>query len=144
MEKSLAFFDSNVLIAASIPGHIHHQHSSARLATLQHGGGACAAHSLAEVYNTLTNDRKGYSVPPADAARILQHASKTYTFVALTAKETLQAIENIALQGLRGSIIYDALLLACARKIDAKAIYTNNIRHFRLIAPDLASRILLP
>lgn len=144
MAKTLAFFDSNVLIAASIPGHIHHNAANARLALLQRGGGACASHSLAEAYNTLTGHPKGYGVPPVDAARILQQASKVYTLVALTPKETLRALEDAAQRGLTGGIVYDALLLACARKVGAGVIFTSNYKHFRQIAPDLAARIREP
>jgi predicted nucleic acid-binding protein len=45
---------------------------------------------------------------------------------------------------LSGGIIYDALLIACARKIDAERIYTWNVRHFQMVAPDLAERIVEP
>jgi predicted nucleic acid-binding protein len=41
-------------------------------------------------------------------------------------------------------MIYDALLLACARKANADRIYTWNLRHFRALAPDLAERIVAP
>jgi predicted nucleic acid-binding protein len=45
---------------------------------------------------------------------------------------------------LTGGIIYDCLLLACARKAQAERICTWNVRHFRSIAPDLAERIVTP
>jgi hypothetical protein len=35
-------------------------------------------------------------------------------------------------------------LLACARKIQAERIYTWNARHFQMVAPDLAGRIMTP
>jgi predicted nucleic acid-binding protein len=143
MDKRLEFFDSNVLVAASLSEHVHHRAASSRLAHFLQGGGACAAHTLAETYNTLTRS-SGYRVPPADASRIIHYASKTYTIVTLSARETLNAIEHAAMRGFAGPIIYDALLLACARKIDARYIYTSNVRHFRQIAPDLASRIVEP
>jgi predicted nucleic acid-binding protein len=46
--------------------------------------------------------------------------------------------------GLPGGQVYDALLLACARKSGADAIYTWNLKHFRQLAPDLAKRIRTP
>jgi predicted nucleic acid-binding protein len=144
MARKVGFFDSNILIAASIPGHVHHAESFARLQLLKDGSGACAAHTLAEVYNTLTRYPKGYGIPPSDAAAIIAHTTKTYKLVSLTSAEMSRTIEDSAQRGLRGSLIYDALLIACARKIDANAIYTSNVRHFRQIAPDLASRIVLP
>jgi len=45
---------------------------------------------------------------------------------------------------LPGGTISDALLLTCARKVDAERIYTWNVRHLKLVAPDLAGRILTP
>jgi predicted nucleic acid-binding protein len=41
-------------------------------------------------------------------------------------------------------MIFDALLLACARKSHAERIYTWNEKHFRMVAPDLADRITNP
>jgi predicted nucleic acid-binding protein len=139
----LNFFDTNVLVAASIPDHPHHAACLARLAKLAARGGACAAHSLAEAYTTFTHASR-YGMPPADALRIVDEASKTFTVISLTAKEYLHAIEAAALVGPKGPIVYDAVLLACARKIAAKIIYTNNVSHFRKVAPDLASRIVEP
>jgi predicted nucleic acid-binding protein len=144
MAKTISFFDSNILIAASVLSHVHHNESLARLALLQDGSGACSAHTLAEVYNILTKHPKGYGIPPADAVAIIGHATKTYKLVSLTATETSRTIEDAGRRGLRGSLIYDALLIACARKIGADVIYTSNVRHFRQIAPDLSSRIILP
>jgi len=144
MAKAVEFFDSNVLIAASIPDHVHHRGSMRLLSRLQNGGGACAAHTLAEAYNTLTKYPKGYGISPADAVLMINHAARTYRLVSLTSSETTRAIEDTAQRGLSGSLIYDALILTCARKINADLIYTSNAGHFRKIAPDLASRITEP
>jgi predicted nucleic acid-binding protein len=138
------FFDTNVLIAASIPDHPHHEACNSRLDGLRKSGGACAAHSMAEAYSTLTNFPKGYGVPPETAFQIIEEASTTFTLVTLTAKESMRALETAAEHGLVGSIIYDALLMSCARKVEAKWIFTNNHKHFRRVAPDLASRIVEP
>jgi predicted nucleic acid-binding protein len=75
---------------------------------------------------------------------MIEQASKTFKIVSLTPAEYVRTIETAALLGLSGPIIYDALLMACARKIDARKIYTQNVKHFRQVAPDLASRIVEP
>lgn len=75
----------------------------------------CGAHSLAELYSSLT----------------------------LTAREILRH-RRAADAGLSGGIIYDALLLACARKSGAGVIYTFNIKHVSRVAPDLADRMQTP
>jgi predicted nucleic acid-binding protein len=143
MSEEFDLFDTNVLVAASIPEHIHHVASNARLGQLVHGGGACSAHSLAEAYTTLTRPNR-YGFSPIDAARIIEQTNKTFKIISLTPAEYVRTIEATALLGLPGAIIYDALLMACARKIDAKRIYTHNVKHFRQVAPDLASRIVEP
>ena len=83
-------------------------------------------------------------MPPSDAATLVAHTSKRLTVVSLTPTEYLAAIQGLATLGHSGAMIYDALLLACARKAKANRIYTLNQKHFRLVAPDLASRIHEP
>jgi predicted nucleic acid-binding protein len=144
MAKELEFFDSNVLIAASIPAHVHHAQSIGRVIAVRKGAGLCGAHSLAEVYANLTNRPKGYGVPPTDASRIVDQFTRLFAVVALTPKESRRTIQDAAQLGIIGPLIYDALLLACARKANATRIYTLNPRHFRAAAPDLASRIVEP
>jgi hypothetical protein len=39
---------------------------------------------------------------------------------------------------------HDALLLACARMVQAEWIYTWNVKHFQMVAPDPAERIVTP
>ncbi len=83
-------------------------------------------------------------MPPADAARVVAHTAKRLKAIALTATEYVEAIDGLARLGHSGGMIYDALILGCARKAKARRIYTLNPRHFRLIAPDLAQKILEP
>jgi predicted nucleic acid-binding protein len=138
------FLDTNVLIAASIDGHPHHEACSRRLAHSLHTGAACAAHSMAECYSNLTRTGRGYGVPPLAAHEMVVDFSRSLSLIALTSQETMKTIQRAAEQGLAGPLLYDALLLACARKIDAKTIYTNDLDDFRRIAPDLADRIREP
>ena len=143
MTGDLEFFDTNVLVAATVQEHIHHDACNRRIARIARTGGACAMHSLAEAYTTLTRATR-YAMPPSDALRVIEYASKTFKIVSLTSTEYIRTLESAALMGLAGPIVYDALLIACARKIGAKAIYTNNIKHFRQVGPDVASRIHEP
>ena len=46
--------------------------------------------------------------------------------------------------GVRGGAIYDALILACARKATATQIWTLNARHFLLFAPELSGVVCEP
>jgi predicted nucleic acid-binding protein len=69
-----------------------------------------------------------------------QHAK----VIALDSDEYFEAIDGMSRRGLSGVVIYDALILACARKARAERIYTWNLRHFRMVAPDLAAKIVTP
>jgi predicted nucleic acid-binding protein len=138
------FIDTSVLIAAhdaSRPGH----ESSLRLVSEANPVAfACAAHSLAEFYSVLSRLPGGWKQRPELAGALVEELAPRFTMVALTAQEYLSAIETAAHLRIAGVTIYDALPLKCARKVNAERIYTWNLRHFQLIAPDLAERIVTP
>jgi len=48
------FFDTSVLVPVFYGDHVHHQASLARFIQFDKVTGCCGAHSLAEVYSTLT------------------------------------------------------------------------------------------
>jgi len=81
---------------------------------------------------------------PLDAAKVVGHTAQRFKTISLTASEYIEAVEGLARLGHGGGMIYDALILACARKSKATRIYTLNQRHFKMIAPDLAARIVEP
>jgi len=81
---------------------------------------------------------------PVDAANVVAHTAQRFKTISLTESEYVQVVEGLARLGHSGGMIYDALILACARKSKATRIYTLNPRHFRLVAPDLAARIVEP
>jgi predicted nucleic acid-binding protein len=72
--------------------------------------------------------------------RMQQHT----TMITLDAVEYFETIDAMSRRGMSGAVIYDALILACARKVRAERIYTWNLRHFRAVAPDLAAKIVTP
>jgi predicted nucleic acid-binding protein len=86
----------------------------------------------------------GLRLTPRDAVLAVETFLKQLTPVTLTAEEYVETLRRTANLGLSGGIIYDALHMASARKIHADQIYTWNVRHFKLVAPDLAGRILTP
>lgn len=71
-------------------------------------------------------------------------ARSRLTPVALDEKEYFQTIKNCADRGLTSGRVYDALLLGCAAKCSAQTILTWNLKHFQLIAPELAGWIRTP
>jgi predicted nucleic acid-binding protein len=105
---------------------------------------SCAAHSLAEFYASLTGMNPPNRLRPEQAALLVDQFRTMLACITLTADEVTQAIHRTAAFKLPGGIIYDALHLACARKIQAERIYTWNVKHFQMVAPDLAERIVTP
>lgn len=137
------FFDTNVLVAASVPNHPHHASSLARINDLRSTACACAAHAMAETYNTLTR-LNTYAFPAVAAFTIVEQVSQHFTLVTLTSDETLETLRLAAKCDILGPRIFDALLIACARKANSTNIYTHNVRHLQHIAPDLADHIQNP
>jgi predicted nucleic acid-binding protein len=140
----IAFLDTSVLIAASDAGDNRHAPSFALLAAATKETTACGAHTLAEVYAVLSRLPGGRRLRPELAGKFVEQILDSVAVIQLTVEEYGATIRNAAQLSLGGGIVFDALLLACARKVKAERIYTWNVRHFRMVAPDLAERIVTP
>lgn len=138
------FFDTTVLVAASDAADPRHPQSRALLSTASPSTSACGAHTLAEVYAVLSRYPGGKKVRPQFAGVIVEQIAARLTVVPLGADEYAAIVRSVARMGLAGGIVFDAVLLACARKVDAQRIYTWNEKHFHLVAPDLSDRITTP
>ncbi|MGH9600073.1 MAG: type II toxin-antitoxin system VapC family toxin [Terracidiphilus sp.] len=140
----MIFLDTSVLIAIAQVSHERHAPSRALWNHCTPGRAAISAHTLAETYNVLTAMPPALRISPRDAVLALETFLKRLTAIELTAAEYIEALRQMANLGHSGGIVYDALHLACARKIQAETIYTWNAHHFRLVAPDLAQYIETP
>lgn len=99
---------------------------------------------MAEVYATMTALPLTPAIPPEQALLFLEEIRDRLTTVTLDSNEYFQAMRTSADRGLLSGQVYDALLLHCAAKSKARAIYTWNLRHFHTIAPELGDRIRTP
>jgi predicted nucleic acid-binding protein len=138
------FFDTSVLIGAFWRGHPHHDASLKLVSAANKRKSACAVHTLAEVYATMTALPVKDVIPPDQALLFVQEVRDRVTIVTLTENEYYDTIEQAAALGFTSGRIYDALLLRCAAKMKAEVIYTWNLKHFRAISPALADRIRTP
>jgi predicted nucleic acid-binding protein len=143
-EQVRVFLDTSVLIAANDFDHENHAESRPLLAAATPENSACGAHSLAETYANLSIMKGGRQQRPETALRLVEQIAGRVMVVALDPEEYLTAIRDAAKLRIAGGTIYDALLLKCARKVNADRIYTWNVRHFQLVAPDLTERIVTP
>jgi predicted nucleic acid-binding protein len=142
------FCDTNVLVAAFLQSHPHHNAARPVLERVKAGQdqGWVAAHSLAEAYAVLTRLPGGNQVASAVAWQLIsENVLKNFTVVSLTSKEYSATLEKAGADGVEGGKTYDALILAAAAKSGAERIYTTNTRHFQSLADDrLRARITAP
>ena len=139
------FFDSSVLVAAFYGAHVHHGASLAAIQTATKKTAFCAAHTLAEVYSVMTRLPVRPRISPDQGLLFIESIRERFTIVALSDREYYEVIAAAAGQGIGGGRIYDALILRCAEKSKADAIFTWNLTDFRqLAAPELSSRIRTP
>jgi predicted nucleic acid-binding protein len=137
------FLDTSVMIAAFLEGDLRHAECRALLLPLRPETAACGSHSLSEFYSVITRLPIPLRLLPEQAWLLLEEVHQRVTPVMLTPSEHFEELKRIAHTGIRGGQVYDALLLACARKHDSDRIYTLD-SHFRTLAPDLADRIVTP
>ena len=83
-------------------------------------------------------------IPPEQVMLFVNELRERLALISLDEAEYLTAIQGCVDRSFAGGRVYDALLLGCAGKSKAQTIYTWNLKHFQLIAPELASRIRTP
>jgi predicted nucleic acid-binding protein len=140
----MIFLDTSVLVAVAQVQHEHHRASRDLWRHCSKETTAASAHTLAELYSTLTAMPPALRIDPQGALVAIETFLRRLTPVALTVEEYLETLRRTADNGRSGGVVYDALHLAAARKVRAETIYTWNLRHFRALAPELAERIVAP
>jgi predicted nucleic acid-binding protein len=141
------FCDTSVLVASCVRQHPHFAPARAMLEAVASGqhSGAISAHSLAELYSALTSLPVLPRILPAEAERLIQtNVRAHFRLIPVTSAMYVAAIDICVRHSLGGGKVYDALLLACARKAACDRIYTFNLGDFRRLAPDMADRITAP
>jgi len=139
-----SFFDTSVLVPVFVPGHEHHERSLSTFTATDPKSGCCAAHSLAEVYATLTRMPGKYRAAPEQALMCLETVQERLNVIALGVAEYVVAIHEAAGIGVVGGALYDALLGACAIKAKAEVLYTWNVRDFQRLGKDVSCRVRTP
>jgi predicted nucleic acid-binding protein len=139
-----AFFDTSVLIPVFLEDHEHHQRSWSAFVERDKRSSFCAAHSLAEVYATMTRLPGRHRLNGDQVLLCLDNIRERLTLIALTGDEYHSAIKDAASAGVVGGTIYDALIARCALKAKAETVYTWNRRHFEQFGSKIAERLRAP
>jgi predicted nucleic acid-binding protein len=138
------FFDSSVLVPLFYRDHVNHGPSQGLFIQFNRSTGCCGAHSLAEVYATLTRMPGKRRIAGEQAMLFIGNIRERLSIIALDAEEYAEALTASAARGIIGGTIYDAMLAHCALKSKAQAIYTWNTRHYALCGQEVASRVRTP
>jgi predicted nucleic acid-binding protein len=139
-----AFFDTSVLVPVFYGDHIHHEASLELFIQFDKSTGACGAHSLAEVYSTLTRMPGKHRISAEQAMLFVGSIRERLSLVALDGEEYVDALQASAALGIVGGGIYDALLAHCAIKANAETIYSWNSRHYGQCGPAVTGRLRTP
>ncbi|HUY14771.1 MAG TPA: PIN domain-containing protein [Terriglobia bacterium] len=139
-----SFFDTSALIPIFMEDHEHHEASLKAFLKTAKKEGSCGAHSLAEVYATVTRLPGKLRLSGDQVLLFLENIRERLAIIALDAEEYYSAIEEAAAAGIAGGTVYDALLARCALKAKAEIIYTWNVKHFRQFGPEVTRRIKTP
>ena len=139
-----AFFDTSALVPVFYGDHIHHRASLERFVQFDKSSACCAAHSLVEVYSTITRMPGKHRVSGEQAMLFIQSIRERLLVVTLGGNEYADALAAAAALGIVGGGIYDAMLAHCAIKAKAETIYSWNIRHYALCGPDIVQRLRTP
>lgn len=138
------FFDTSVLVAAFWGDHPNHVASLEVFSAASKESAFCATHSLAELYSVTTRLPVRPGISPEMAMMFVEEVRKRLSVVGLDEGDYYATLQNVYQRGIVGGRIYDALLLQCARKVQATTIYTWNMGDFQRLAPDLAQLICTP
>lgn len=138
------FFDTSVLVSAVLVQNVDHDRSLAVYLSANQKHSFCAAHSLAEVYSTLTRMPANQRMQCDQALSVIEDITKRFRTMALDSAEYYSVIADAVAQGIAGGTIYDALIARCALKAKAEIIYTWNVDHFRRCGTEIAKRVRTP
>lgn len=139
-----ALFDTSVLVPVFLEDHEHHERSLQAFLGADRRRDCCAAHSLAEVYSTMTRLPGRHRLSGEQVLLFLENIRERLALIAITGEEYHAAIKEAAEAGVVGGTIYDGLIARCALKAKADAIYTWNTRHFEQFGAAVVKRLKTP
>lgn len=142
-----ALFDSNVLVSALVETHPFHIKAIKWLTRVKDKeiSGVISAHTLAEVYSTLTNLPIYPKISPNLAHNLInQNILPIFEFIELKVEDYMTVI-NIASQiQITGGTIYDSLIAHAAHKARVDKLLTFNTKHFKKAYPLIADIVEEP
>ena len=136
-----AFLDTSILVPVFYGDHAHHVASLDLFTKFPKKDVCCGAHSLVEVYSTLTRMPGKHRISSEQGMLFITDIRERVTVVSLSADEYGEMLQRYSSLGIIGGMIYDAVLATCALKAKVETLFTWNIRHYGQFGTEV-SRIL--
>ena len=138
--------DTSIMVASILKNHIHHARAIRWQQRILAGeiSGTLVAHSLAEIYSTLTRIPPPDRLSPNVAWEAIGRNLPFFEIATLTETEVVAVLADLSARNIGGGQVYDALIAAVARKAEVDILLTLNAAHFRRVAPDLEEKIKEP
>jgi predicted nucleic acid-binding protein len=140
-------FDTSVLVAALLEEHSLHPMAEPWLARALAGEDdfLVCTHCLAELYSALSRLPGRANVSCADAWLIVRdNVERRAELVPLSTDDYSAVVQQMAERGLRGGVIYDALITRAAQKSNADRLLTFNPKDFLRVWPEGEGIIMVP
>jgi predicted nucleic acid-binding protein len=139
-----AFLDTSVLVPVFYGDHVHHTASIDLFTRFAKKDVCCGAHSLVEVYSTLTRMPGKHRISSEQGMLFIGSIQEKLSIVGLAPDEYPEMLQTYADLGVVGGTMYDALLAACALKAGAEKLFTWNVRHYAQFGPKVTRLLQTP
>jgi len=137
-------FDSSALIGAFVESHPKHKSALSFLLKAKRNEFELfvASHSLLEIYSVLTSAPFKPRITPKIAELLIENnINNLARIIYLTDKEYFRLIEKLSDLNISGGIVYDALIVECAKKAKVDEILTLNTKDFIHLTSDLSIKV---
>jgi predicted nucleic acid-binding protein len=137
-------FDTNILIAGSVPGHPNREGCLPLLQEVvsRVTEGYISTHSLSEYYRYMTGKAQP-QLSPKNTEKAIRQLLINFTAVSLDEGDYLAVFARMRIQSLHGAIVYDAIIAQAALKAEVDYIVTLNTYDFKRLGADVASLVFI-
>ncbi len=139
-------FDTSTLIAALLRPHDVHHLAHPWLDQVLAGAdtGVICAHSLAELYSTLTRMPLQPKITATDALDLIrENVLGSFEIVGLSPADYMAILEDLHQRNLVGGVTYDALIMYAAIKAGVDKVITVNGRDFLRLFPQFSGEVIV-
>lgn len=139
--------DTSIIVAALLERHPAHNAAARWLEAVQqrHVEGVISAHSLAEVFATLTRMPTKPRLSPSMVGRLIRsNLIGSLTIVPLSENHYIELIETLASSSLAGGVVYDGIHAKVAEIEVVDQIVTLNKKDFTRVIDEARIAIISP